>query len=315
MIGSRNIATLFVFGLVVAILLVNSCKKDDDAPTSNPFDTITRPIVQPVDTLDPNSFVAIHNDILLTRCAVPGCHDGHFEPDFRTVQSAYSTLVYHPVIKNNLDSTFTYRVVPFDAVNSVLYERLTNCCFVNQNDRMPQDNIGEPLPTEDLNRIKAWIQNGAKDMFGTAPSLPNAEPTVLFLFATDPTYTNDYSVPGNRLDSIFYNPMFFPNNSEILLIVSVTDDSTKVADLSINELKVSLQPDDFSAAQTFTGTYLETNGDEFYLFTIQSGNFNPNTIYYTRYFVNDGDHSSPTQFPTDNLSLPYKTLWSFIVAP
>ncbi|MBK7268515.1 MAG: hypothetical protein IPI07_03030, partial [Flavobacteriales bacterium] len=30
-----------------------------------------------------------------------GCHDGTFEPEFRTIASAYNSLVYHPVIAND----------------------------------------------------------------------------------------------------------------------------------------------------------------------------------------------------------------------
>ena len=34
-------------------------------------------------------------------CANSGCHDGTFEPDFRTVGSSWNTLVNHPVIAND----------------------------------------------------------------------------------------------------------------------------------------------------------------------------------------------------------------------
>ena len=39
---------------------------------------------------DPISFAALHNNIFSTTCANSGCHDGTFEPDFRTIESSYN---------------------------------------------------------------------------------------------------------------------------------------------------------------------------------------------------------------------------------
>ena len=76
-------------------------------------------------------------------------------------------------LNNNLDETFTYRGIPGDTANSVLHERLTNCCFVNTNDRMPQDNIGNSLPQGDLDKVANWILDDAKDITGAIPNEPN----------------------------------------------------------------------------------------------------------------------------------------------
>ena len=85
-----NIARLNNWMLVaVIILLVSSCKKDD-AP-ENPYDNIDYSNNSGNDTvLDPASIAGLHKNIFVKRCANPGCHDGTFEPDFRTVQSASS---------------------------------------------------------------------------------------------------------------------------------------------------------------------------------------------------------------------------------
>ena len=127
--------------LVFLIAVVMSCS--EDLGLDNPYDGIDYGPGDPkVEDLDPFTITSLHRDIFQARCALPGCHDGRFEPDFRTVQSAYSTLVYHPIIKNNAENQFKYRVVPFDPDLSVLMERLSNCCFVNQDDGMPQTILG-----------------------------------------------------------------------------------------------------------------------------------------------------------------------------
>ena len=176
---------LFVF-IVFAIFLVNCT--EDPLPI-NPYDGVNygdTTIV--IDTLSSASFVNLHKELFSPSCNVLGCHDGSFEPDFRTVQSSYNTLVYHPILKNNLDETFTYRVVPGDTANSVLHERLTNCCFVNTNDRMPQDNIGSSLPQEDLENVSNWILDGAKDITGAIPNEPNNLPNVKYYVVTNSTF-------------------------------------------------------------------------------------------------------------------------------
>ena len=126
---------LLFLGLLIAVFLVNCT--EDNLPI-NPYDGLDYGNTEIViDTVSATSFVKLHRDILGPSCNVMGCHDGSFEPDFRTVESSYNTLVFHPIIKNNLAEDFTYRVVPGDTALSVLHERLTNCCFVNTNDRMP----------------------------------------------------------------------------------------------------------------------------------------------------------------------------------
>ena len=120
----RNLLQLSALVLALSLVAL-SCKNNDDPP--NPFDD---PSVQPpADTVevinfDPNSFEGIHYNVFQYTCANSGCHDGTFEPDFRSIEASYNTLVYQPVIKNDAGGSFTYRVAPGDAANSVLYHRL-----------------------------------------------------------------------------------------------------------------------------------------------------------------------------------------------
>ena len=89
---------------VVAILaLVISCYKK---PTvDNPFDDVDYLNQNTITNEDKYSLSNIHHKILQPKCGTPGCHDGSFEPDFSTLMYTYSTLVYHPIVKNNAQNT------------------------------------------------------------------------------------------------------------------------------------------------------------------------------------------------------------------
>ena len=313
---------LFVmtFGLVIAmLLLLVGCKKDKSLPP-NPYDTIQRDDTTaygiPVDSLN---ITYVHQKVLLGRCALPGCHDGNFEPDFRSVQSSYSTLVYAPITKNNTAGTFKYRVIPRDTTYSVLYERITNCCFVNNNDRMPQDNIGVPLPDSSIHLIADWIMHGARDMFGNSPPYPNNEPTIQYYVAFDTiSLIPPFALPSvyyssNRLDSIYYNPFIVPvGKSVFYALVKVADDSTAEGQMQYNKLKISTNADNFTSAQQYTGTYVSAGGQSGWIITIPTASLPANDTLFMRYYVNDGDHSLNTEFPRTELPFAYKTYWSFI---
>ena len=92
---------LYIFGIFSGLLIIStaSCKKEEVEP-ENPFDKIDYGDETPnPDTLNSVTLAGLHRNLFVTKCAVPGCHDGNFEPDFRTVQSSFSTLVYAPIIK------------------------------------------------------------------------------------------------------------------------------------------------------------------------------------------------------------------------
>ena len=303
----------------VAMALFQGCEPDVDLP-HNPYDDIdyqTPPT--PVDTLDPLSFVAIHRDILHPRCAVPGCHDGHFEPDFRTVASAHSTLAFAPVVKNDTANSFIYRVVPFHKDKSVLFERITNCCFANQNDRMPQDNIGVPLDQNLVDRIGQWIDNGARNMFGEVPTAPNRAPQISYYFAVDTLAAGLTVLSDNRLDGVGYNPFIVPANDMVYVIPVVSDDSTSIANLTPRTLKCSYEPDNFSTTapgfQTYQASYFYNpwNGDEFHVCAVSTAHFTPGNVVYMRYYVSDGENT--TEFPRNDLVIQWKTYWSFYIQP
>ena len=284
--------------------------KEDDFPI-NPYDAIEYGgATLEIDTFSPTSFVKLHRDVLGPSCNVMGCHDGSFEPDFRTVQSAYNTLVYHTIIKNNLAEDFTYRVVPGDTALSVLHERLTNCCFVNTNDRMPQDNIGNTLPENNLNTVTAWILDGAKDITGVTPEAPNNLPNIKYFYVTNADYDSTYS--ENRIDGLFYNPFVMPSNELVNFIFRVTDDHTNAVNMMVNQLSISDKIDDFSNSIIVISDILSEWSPKVWSSQLNTSILESNKTYFIRYTVSD-EQDQTTTYPNNHTSFVYKSIWSFTV--
>ena len=110
--------------VILVCFTFTTCKKDGSI---NPYNNSNLGPPSTNDTnyfADPTAFAALHNNIFIPTCANSGCHDGTFEPDFRTIESSYNTLVYHPVIKNNTTNPYQFRVDPGNSDKSVLYKRL-----------------------------------------------------------------------------------------------------------------------------------------------------------------------------------------------
>lgn len=117
------------------------------------------------------------------------------------------------------------------------------------------------------------------------------------------------------MDSIYYNPFYVPNSSTLNLLFVVEDDSTTVASMQVNKLKISTKADDFTSALNYTATYINSPPYEFHQVTINTATLPNSDTLFMRYYVNDGDHPNDTEFPTTNLMFPYKTYWSFFVKP
>lgn len=303
-----------------SFVVLLGCNKTDSNLPHNPYDDVVYETQDPpVDTTQKNTLVWLQREVFSARCAIPGCHDGHFEPNFTTLSTTYSTLVYHPIVKNNSNEDFTYRVVPYDTAASVLYERLTNCCFVNTNDRMPQDVIGVPLQDTLIEAIEAWIMDGARDMFGQVSPFPDKKPVVLYYVAVSTDYLQVYSGTENRIDTVYYNPFVIANGTVMNVGVFITDDATPVADMTHNKLITSYDPNDFSSGapgyKVYTPIYLSFGQNEFWQVTINTADFSPGNVVYMRYYTNDGEHTDDVEMPNDDLNPAYTTFWSFYTTP
>lgn len=286
---------------MIAVSLL-SCGKD--AP-DNPYDKVnytteTIPVVNP----DPNSIVGLHQNIFVTRCAKAGCHDGTFEPDYRTVESTYASLVYQPVIKNTVDSIhfFKLRIVPFYADSSFLFERITT----STSDYMPSN--GVRLTQTDIDHVKNWINNGARNQLGQVPSAPNLPPLISGFIAADSALRRIDSI---RVGGSIINPFIVHPGQTILVVYLVTDDSTTSPNLQINQLKLSTSRDDFSSAITINAVYFSLYG--VWLATVPTSGIPAGSQVYMRYYVKDPQHTSPAEFPRNDSPLYYKTYASFLI--
>lgn len=286
--------------LVFGMLMLVRCEPEEDR-TPNPY-TNNDDGTEVPDTVDPATIQGLHRYIFSVKCANPTCHDGSFEPDFRTVESTYQTLVYHPVIKNTDDRRFEYRVVPNDHEASWLYERLTTTDEVIG--RMPL--YAEPLSARELGWVIDWIEDGARNSDGIPAIYPNQLPSVEGFILVD-----DQNV---RVDTMRMNgqvsPMALPDNELLTLYVVVEDDSTALADLQVNTGKFSYDEYDFSNAVSKTAVPVAGVA---YQLQFNTNEFTPGDTVWFRYYVKDTDNPETVEFPDDDSPFYFRIIASFVV--
>ncbi|MBK8242866.1 MAG: hypothetical protein IPK88_05530 [Saprospiraceae bacterium] len=110
-----RIQQMIVWVCGLAFLFI-TCEKPD--PPENPFDnynpkqdTVKFVFSDP----DSTSIAGLYHYIFKPTCANAGCHDGTFDPDFRTLESSYNTLVFREAIKQ--DGKYLVRVKPYSRMN------------------------------------------------------------------------------------------------------------------------------------------------------------------------------------------------------
>ena len=302
----------YLFMLLTASLLAifSSCKREDPLP-DNPYDNVDYgPGSTTNYTPDPNGITGIYENILRRKCSLPGCHDGHFEPDFRSIQSAWSTMVYHKLVKNTADSAYSYRVIPGDTGASIFWYR------VNRGDAQLQQMpaTGQYLTNEELGNVRNWILGGAKDMFGNYPTLPNNKPRILGYIAFDQSFATQIDVVENRLDSVPYHPFKVAQNTNFNVVWLVEDDSTAVQNLQVNQLKLSLDKNNFTSAAN-ANAYFLGNGFNVWVCALNTNSYVGGDTVYMRYYVNDGAQAQNSEFPRSESDDAYKTYAAFYVKP
>jgi cytochrome c5 len=147
-----------VFAGTLLLLAVVSCVHDSSlpTPTPNPNDTIpvdTTPIDTGVNTCSPDT-VYFQRDvlpILVSNCAMSGCHDDITHEDGIRLTS-YANV------------TQTGKVTPGNAANSKLYKVLIDS---DPDDRMPPV-PNTALTVDQIVTIQKWINQGAKDLTCTS---------------------------------------------------------------------------------------------------------------------------------------------------
>lgn len=290
--------------ILIAASVVVGCNKDEDTNLPpNPYEGINPTDSGKKETpLNPSTIQGLHQNIFSAKCATLGCHDGSFEPDYRTIQSTYSTLVYADVYKQQGD--FVYRVVPGDTANSWLWNRVTTDDPVLG--RMPL--YSPSLTQEELNNLSAWILGGAKDINGNPANKANNKPT-LYGFAIFDANTQ-FRYDSIRENRSINNPMQIPGNTLVDIWVGVSDDSTNIADLTVNQVKFSKDMNDFSNATSanmvLSGAPMvvpkfiyNSTRTFYYKLTINTNQWSPGDVIYLRVYTDDGDHEEVTELPNN----------------
>ncbi len=293
------------FGILTGI----SCQKEN--PPDNPYDLIERPDTSSlVEEPAANSIVGLHRTIFFPKCANPGCHDGTFEPDFRTIESTFSTLVYQPVNKLTLDSNrfFTYRVIPGRSVDSWLMERLET----PTTEYMPSNSTR--LSAQDIDHVRQWIDAGCPDYNGQLPQRPDLLPNIAGYVATDPVFNR---IDTARRDGIVFNPFLVNSGSSmnIFFVALDTADGDQAVDPSaftVKEIRFSTNKNDFTNATVIPASLYVPNYQS-WMVTVPNISWPIGTTVYFRIYVNDGRHASSAEFPRLESLDYYKTYYAFEV--
>ena len=313
----RLLSVIFLIALLATVFtLPTACKKEPPLPDFNPYDTLTYPNQQiPQVSVDSASFLGLHYYVFSKSCNVPGCHDGSFEPDFRTVESSYNSLVRHGIVKNFPSNPLQYRIMPGDKTKSMLWKRITEHNPPNF-ERMPSS--GNQLPQQVLDNIGTWIDNGAKDIFGVNPVQSSLQPSGFGLLAYLPNQGNQRI--DDQRGGATYQPFLAPTNDTIDLWFGYLEETTAGDTifgnlLTVNQIKFSKDPFNFSNAVVLNMSPQIFNPllSTFAFSTINVGfplqytqkititpaqlGFQSGDIVYIRTYVKDTDHSSATEIP------------------
>ena len=192
---------------------------------------------------DPNSFKGIYARILKPTCANSGCHDGTFEPDFRTLEGSFNTLLFRPPIKNDSSGTFAARVVPGNPDLSMLWYRMTVDLGGNSGIMPLVVDPGSDWPArkgEYLQNIRNWIAAGAPDAHGKMPATADQPPQVLGFTAVNGS--TEYPRSGR------YEPVQIPYGQAAELWICLADDKVTQSALSGVKINYSLTPESFDPA-------------------------------------------------------------------
>lgn len=302
-------------------LVFSACKKEE--PWTNPFDDPA--LDPPQDTVtttppNPDSFRGLHANIFSKTCANSGCHDGAFEPDFRTIESAYNTLLYKAPIKNDTAGTYTYRVEPGDAINSVLYQRLI-VDIDGQSGIMPlavdPDSDWDTKKNEYIDNIRSWINNGAKDVFDNAPSAGNLLPQVAGVVA----FANGGGNPLPRKSG--EKAIKIPQGtSTVDLWFALTDAETNSQDLTNNKILFSNLINSFDSIPEENLTvmpspitedgYFGDPVDFYHKITVNVGNYTPDETIFMRVRIQDNGPDI-LEMPNQGSATWIKDYVSFII--
>ena len=301
---------------LVPLIIFISCDKEGDTTGNNPYpgwgsgDTTNNEGKNK--DIDATTIVGLHRDVFLPTCANSGCHDGLFEPDFRTIESSYNSLVNRPIIKNTFENDFVSRVVPGDADGSMIMHRLL--VDLNGNSgimplALEEESDWLQKKNEYIDNIKTWINNGAKDQFGKTPSQVDFKPVMKGMIGFYNGGT-EAKRGGN------FSPIEVPLGAGgVEVWIAYEDDNTAVNSFTTNTVKFGINPYGWDTAKTanmqIPGSPKMANGFDRKEHTYYHKVFIPFTGYkvddvlWVRTFVSD-NVNGVTEIPGDNSLLTAK---------
>jgi hypothetical protein len=226
--------------IVIALLSVISSCNDDGGTIENPFSNGKDTIVVLKDTWNYHTIQGLHAGLFKPTCANSGCHDGNFEPDFRTVESSYYSLVQQPVTKKDIAGSYLTRVIPENATGSMLPYRMKTDLNGNSG-IMPlslEPTSKYPIEKDSwVARVNAWINDGAKDWLGRTPTTIDFPPQLLGVQALQ------NGIPLPRAGK--YEVAKASAGSNFELWFSLSDDNTPVGNLTNATINWSTDPAKF----------------------------------------------------------------------
>jgi hypothetical protein len=316
----RNTLRQHIWGwAVMAALLLSACDDSGDNPFDNPD------LQPPIDTTlipdaDPQSLVGLHQRIFGPQCANSGCHDGNFEPDFRTIESTYNSLVFHPVTKNTVPASYDFRVRPGSLTESILWLRL-NEDIDGQSGIMPLDAYYDPESewnankAEHLANISAWIMDGAKDMFGNPTTAAGLQPGIKGIYAE-----------ADGSPCAFSQRILVPQGTQQLSVYfAFTDGATPASQLTGGEVRMA--PDQFQSFDTISvgiplqllaapivrNDFFGNSAEYRHHVTFSPAQYPASGAVYMRVFIQDPLLPDTTQIPQDASLMHIKRYFSWQV--
>jgi hypothetical protein len=308
----RNYIPFLSLAVFVFVLSAVSCKKDEPA---NPYADLVHTVDNDnptADNLPEGSFAWLHAKIFKPNCANSGCHDGTFEPEFRTLSSTYNSLVHHPVIANNPQNSFEYRVVPGNAGASWLHERMT-VDVENTSGIMPA--VVDVTSDWDQNsafyieKVTAWINDGAKDMFGNnAPALGTNAPPLVYGLVVFPAGNTTTPYPREEDSQYGIGSILVPASTVDIYVLPYDDIALQTGFATVDG-KLSSSVSDFDSALNFSFgltspiTAMDFNDGSqsfYYKATVDLSALESGASQYLRLYMNDGVQTGLTEVPNSS---------------
>ncbi len=298
------------------ILFFQSCSDKEEI---NPFDETTPgqdTVNFQLNDPDPNSIAGLFVNIFQSTCANVACHDGTFEPDFRTIESSYNTMVYQKPIKN--DGNYQYRVHPGKPDQSILIARIDGIINPPMPFQLEPDSDWLQNKEEYIQNIRTWIENGAPDIMGNLPS-ENAAP--LPGFRGMMAYQNDMELSRQNDWSSIIIPSEFDS---VQLFFAVTHSELEVHLFDEQNIRFSAETNGFQQAVSHPLEVLPVPlmsrglyGDEekyYQRITIWPPDFfeTEDKLYLRLYFADSGHPF--TEIPTNEAAYDIKSYLSLVLS-